>query len=353
MHRTPVYRLYLGPALTSVEISATFHDEFRLDLLRSDLVSLCPQIQHLSVYFLHHNSSIPRVDALVSTFICSLRNLHSITSPVIRVPQSVLAPLATQPSLTTLRTIYVPSSDVRAFTAARFSSLKRFHLRTDDWCSATTILSSMDCTFTALSVECLDNSEPLPAIRSLLATLRPSFETLTTISLESRKATIDSFDAGIEALNTIRPLLSCNRLRVVILHLAFLEALDDSWLLETAGAWPLLESLSLLHLGVDGVPRPGKPKMTLKGLVSLIRDFPRLQTINLSLRLHEADISLLDGVPTGHIRRLRVSHPPVQGGTSEKLWATLPNTFPELRLLRAGHLILLSPRTGRVIRRIA
>ena len=136
------------------------------------------------------------------------------------------------PSMTHMLTslgIHVPSYDVDAFTVLRFSNLKKFDLTADSWSSITSILSSMNCTFTALSVCCLDKSESLSDLRTLLTILRCSFGFLTTIHLESRKTSFDSFDVGMEVRDAFHSLLT--------LKFAFMKEL-----LEAGSAWPLLES---------------------------------------------------------------------------------------------------------------
>ena len=324
----PIYRLYLGPAVTSIQISTNSYDDSHFDLLRSDLVSLDPQIQHLTVASRDSISgkASPRADAGVFTLISSLHDLRTLHFTDIIFPQSIITHLATQSSLTMLMSIYVPSSHVGTFAAAGFSSLKGLHLIIEGWSSALSILSSMNCKFTSLSVECFDNSESLPIIRDFIETLRPSFETLSTFALQSYSVTFSAFDLGTEGLDVIRPLLLCKQLRDVTLHLNFLEVLDDSCLLETISAWPLLESFSLMRAGAWGVFQ--RPRMTLKGLVSLIRHFPRLQVLHLSLSLHEADISLFNGISTSHIRLLELK-PIVQQETLEKFSQALKNLFPK------------------------
>ena len=105
--------------------------------------------------------------------------------------------------------------------------------------------------------------------------------------------------------------------------LNFLEILDDSWFLEAAIAWPLLEILSLRTHELQN------PRTTFRGLASLIRGLPNLYDIVLPLDMNTADISLLDGVPTGHIRRLQIFHPRItQRGA--RVQGSLRNVFLKL-----------------------
>jgi hypothetical protein len=303
-HKNQLYRLCLGPTLASIEIKGISHEGGHFSDLCSNILIMSPKIQHLCMRFQNEEVIIHKADSPVFTLIRNLHDLRTFKLPTVQIPPFILAHLATQSSLKTLKRIRVPSSGVGDFSTIRFSSLKELSLVADYWSSSITIMNSMNCTFTAISVYCLDRSEPLSTIRDLLAILRPSFDSLSTIELKSWKLRYHSdLDVDIEVLDTIRPLLSCKQLRVVILKLAFLEALDDSWLLAAANAWPLLEQLRM------EVRIPQNPKITFKGLVFLIRDLPRLQSIYLTLNLREADIVLLEGIPTGHIRCLKMTHP--------------------------------------------
>ena len=172
---------------------------------------------------------VPRANTPIFTLIGGLRDLRSISLPIIRIPQRILIHYAHPTHTLTSLGIHVPSYDVDAFTVLRFSNLKKFDLTADSWSSITSILSSMNCTFTALSVCCLDKSESLSDLRTLLTILRCSFGSLTTIHLESRKTSFDSFDVGMEVRDAFHSLLT--------LKFAFMKEL-----LEAGSAWPLLES---------------------------------------------------------------------------------------------------------------
>jgi hypothetical protein len=306
-HHSRIYRLSLGPALTNLKVRAVSYDESTFINLCSDILSMAPKIQHLSGKFYpisESSAALPRADAPIFTLICGLRGLRSINLPKVRIPQSILAHLTTHSSLTSLG-IYIPSSDVDVFTVLRLSNLKEFYLTADSWSSITSILSStVNCTFTALSVCCLDmESEPLSDLRTLLTILRSSFGSLSNIHLESRKFFFDSFDVGMtEVRDTIHPLLSCKQLQAITLNFAFLEVLDDSWLLEASSVWPLLESFRIDFCEGE------KSRMTLSGLNSLVQKLPRLQDIKLPLSLSEADASMLGDFITGNIHDLRIRH---------------------------------------------
>ena len=345
----PLYRLYLGPTLASIHIKAN-HDDPHLSPLHSELAALCPHIQHLTLASPNPTSPgalPPDLHASVLALLLALHSLRTISSTyTIPLPPRTIAHLAAQSSLTTLATIYVPASAVGAFAAARFSGLHTLHMRTDDWAAAARIVrSAASGALTSLAVECAEPAEPRRAVHSLLEALRrASSGTLAAVRLESRQPAADAPDnddaaAGPEARDVVRPLLSCTQLRSVTLGLRFLEALDDAWLAEAAGAWPHLEHLDLLPAAAAPPCVPRSPGMTLRGVVSLVRDFPRVREIRLPLSLHDARVSVWDYVPTGHIRSLALAHPPLQKGALDglNLWLV----FPKLLYYRADHITQL------------
>jgi hypothetical protein len=320
-----IFQQLLTHAVTSIDIVITDHSYFG-DLYSSEIIHLSPNVQHFKLYCFC-SPILFQSDAPIFTLICSLHHLRGITLTDIQIPMSVAARLASLPSLTTLKRLKILSSEVGFFTTVRFSNLKEFSMSVDDWSSSTTVLSSMNCVFNALSVHRCSGREPLSALRDCIATLHPSFGSLSAIDLVDL---MNSPYTDIDVPDAIRPLLSCKRLRVVTLKLACLEVLDDSWLLEAAAAWPSLEVLSL------AVYKSENPQMSFKGLVSLIRDLPKLQEIHLPLDMDTVDASLLDDVPIGHLRHLSIAHPRL-AEESLDVQESLRNMFPKLRFFMASN----------------
>lgn len=291
-----------------------------LDYLFSSLPRLSPFIRRLSFPL----GAMGRVvnPPISVDMLRKLRDLVTLRTDV-EIPTTVLNQLANLPSLKSFHTPTISRLNMRNFTTSRnqFLNLKYFSFFTDTPNSSIiTMLDSMQCQFLELSCLFKEGCRSLAEIRSLVASLHrhPSKTSLKRLRLGFRNP------PGLLAT----PLLAFENFRPLCLFSALtgLEiepvALDDYWLKEIARTWPNLERLTVPACAAE------RPKVTLEGIISLIKFCPRLSELRITIKACPVPPTILDGIHNHHIKTIALDHSTVV--QPKKVFRSLIRIFPRL-----------------------
>ena len=324
-------QLLFGPTLTSLHIEIDYPGTCtasQLVPLTSSILHNSPNIQHFTLS--SYSCPSTEVESFAFGLISNSHNLQTISLPELQLTRETIAHLARLPSLTVLKSVLIPRSDVGLFPVGVFPYLKTFSVELDDWESAITILDSLSCAFESFTVRCYAVLEPLSMLQDFMGKLALLSSSLITIDLRGDHMERFSQSNTVKSVtDLIRPLFSCNRLQVVSLTFPFLYLLEDSELEAAALAWTLLEKLRLCG------GKWGDPRATCKGLASLLRHCPKLKKVALHLDTRTFESSLLKGVRNASVKHLEFFHP-VQVDADRKIRAALRGAFPGLRYLFHG-----------------
>ncbi|KAG5635700.1 hypothetical protein H0H81_010348 [Sphagnurus paluster] len=135
----------------------------------------------------------------------------------------------------------------------------------------------------------------------------------------------------IDHLNAIRsvftPLLELKALKILEVDFKCASEVDDEWIAEASIGWPFLE---ILQLGGD----ESAPRVTLKGLIPLIRRCTHLGSIQMSMHLKPFNVGLLKpGDRNMRIRELHVSTCTISKPI--RVFRRLVLMFPQLLMVSA------------------
>jgi hypothetical protein len=284
-----------------------------LELLCSALLCCSPNIQYLDVAMYSRSSTG------VARLICGshhLRSLHlhdtgSGDRSLTILPVEAIAHLGRLRNLTTLKAIEISPQSHQFLTTAnkRFPNLKDFHFySSEDWLSCAKIISSMRCCFVDLSIWPLipDQFHPTSTLREFAQSMlgHPCLSSLTHLTLGDRWVMQDDLDETSDS-NIFLPLFACVALKQLKLIFPNLNIFDDAWLANAATAWPSLELLDIKGIHAN-------PKMTLAGLVPLIKMCPQLQSLELPLKAELVAITLLDGAFNPNLIRACFETPSIE-----------------------------------------
>jgi hypothetical protein len=323
----PAIQGFIGPQLRRVNINCTETPEndtqqviipLDLDNLVSSLSRLSPNIRFIRFKFEDPTPALP-------AFFDMLGNLHylrTLHTSELEVPPLVLNQLAKLPSLEGLYTISLSPSNVHLLNTdnGRFTRLETFAFDFDGvpMSSIITMLDVMRCRFSGVSCVSMRVSRDPSEIRSLVASLlrHPCRQSLKRLKLGVRY--IPPGPSPLIPIETFRPLLSFNLTTLSIGPIA----IDDSWITEIAQAWPNLESFSVTDL------LTAKPKITLEGMILLVKRCPRLRTLTMTIHAQPVRPTLLTGVSNDHITSIWLDYSSVIQPI--KVFLSLVRMFPNL-----------------------
>ena len=297
----PFARLFLGPSIKEITIPiASDHAESSVELLSSIIPHLSPNILHLNISSI---TGISRPCSGIFQLILGLHNLRSLNVDLKHrgLHEQLSAQLGNLSALGSLKMSLIQPSHLQFYTTAlgQFPCLTEFSFAVDDWVSAATIMDSMDCRFTDLAVT-THKEGSLSDLRTFTESMsrHPSLTSLTHLSLSDFETTPNDIDETyIE--NTFRPLFGFTGLRYVNIQFDVSAKFRNSWYTDAAAAWPLLE---IIFVGSPNMG-PIKPKMTLAGLIPLVKHCTKLGSVKLRIDAQPFDPSQTE-VSNTSIRKL-------------------------------------------------
>jgi hypothetical protein len=318
----------LGPSVRHVQIASMRSDHPSLNSLCSSVLRLSPNIQHLC--FMPYGP--PVAQSSLFDLVCGLHDLHTLYICRAYCTEQVLIHLGHLPSLKKLISINISSGMLRLLTTdnGRFPSLTDLYINdVCQWSACQTIMDSMRCQFIDLSIRIYPSTAPQSL--STLACFTQSFLqhpcvlSLLSISLSDTTVPLQVDDSDVETsvFNIFRPLFACTQLKSILLDFGITNYLGDSWLSDASCAWPLLQSLKLAAI------QRTFPRMTLSGLVALVKHCPDLIELNLPLDVKPVDSASLDGICNHRFKSLRFGNSSIITPPDEVV-RSLTRMFPNL-----------------------
>lgn len=285
---------FIGPRIKEVKCSIPWVD-WMVEWFLLELLCNSPFIEEFEFVTYEFKTS-PELPYL-EEFVCGLRNLRSLRIEHQHFTKRTIMHLADLPTLTTLEGYYFQSSDASLFTSSGgyFRALSHFALWIDDWSSCADLIRSMSSPLSVLEIHYAPLIRPLPLahLAKLIDTIsrNPCSTTLSELGLLGRNGVkTPTTDVKTRVYEAFRPLFSCKALYEVVLELTITSELDNDWLEAASHAWPLLRTLALDNI------RCNPPKMTLAGLIPVVKRCRDLEVLDLALHMEAIDSSLLDGV---------------------------------------------------------
>ncbi|GLB44366.1 hypothetical protein LshimejAT787_1602960 [Lyophyllum shimeji] len=297
MHPKHIKRMpltLLSPTITTLNIFVRDPPPYEVPAFLSDAARTCPNIRDFR--FSVSNPEVMDTLALNEALTALVSVMHNVEVFDIhnRVPTTpdVIWQLGNFAALRCCETISLPSglsgSEIqRLFSAGqgRFSKLRHLMFTAPDLDTAANVIAALQC-----PLNYLDTSVGKQVLQPhfALARFMASFErhrcvsSLTTLWIYgSRK--IDGPSDSIRG--AFRSLFSLAALESLYLNLSCTSELDDDWLAGAAAAWPRLRELAICH--------SNPPKITLAGLIPLIRNCSRLSDLWFSIAARPFDSDLL------------------------------------------------------------
>ncbi|RDB20538.1 hypothetical protein Hypma_012490 [Hypsizygus marmoreus] len=331
----PFSQIVLGENLSHIFLAFSPSCENASDFF-SSISRLCPRVR---VIELDHEQS----GESMQEFYRLLRSQLSLES--IRVsmteapPQTAVFHLGELSSLRSWKTVQLPHKpNLNLFTSrgGRFSALREFEFEARTLESATSVIDSMRCPFESLAIDATSAfhtdetyyhrsrwaaPQPLGSLNKLVQsiTTHPLITTLVHLEVDAHVSSLPETPFSPNAEQILQPLFLLRRLENVRLAIGALGQLNDTWLRDAAAAWPHLQSLILTEYVT---------KMTLEGLIPLVRCCPRLNNLLIALIAKPFDPTLLLGSSNMFIRRLMFVRSPIV--SPEKVFRCLVLMFPKL-----------------------
>lgn len=289
----------------------------------SYLPSMCPQVTSISI---QSRQPLPTVLIEPISHCVHLRTFHCLQP----IPVDIALQLAKLPNLEDLslnldeESGHIPvSSSSQAPYQHTFDSLQSLGL-TSEFIQSPLGPFLLSCQFPSLEVfqMTLGPETPLfPVLNALRNRCTP--DTLHTVDVTGQPE--DEIDFA-----DIRPLLSFRGLQYVDLFVV--PVMDDHALGEMASAWPQLKRLMLGGLRSDTVP-----KITLSGLIPLVKHCPKLESLSISLDARNPPFSQDQtpgsGVSNPILHSAHFFRSPID--QCYKVAAFLSGIFPNLKSVRA------------------
>jgi len=289
-------QLFLGPCITKVTIPITSEEEESLiELLSSLIPHLSPNIHHLSVWLPTRFSKPCSAIFQLIQGLHHLRILHFDLKQ--RGPhERVSAQLGGLLALHELKMSLIPAHHFQYYTTAlgQFPVLTKFSFMVDNWVSAATIMDSMQCRFTDLAVTTRGEGS-LSDLRTFADSMyrHPSVSSLSHLSLVDFDTVLSGADcsnASSYVEEIFSPLFAFVGLKFVHLQIDATACFRDSWYADAAAAWPSLETLSITSPNTGTV----EAKMTLAGLIPLVKQCTKLESLRLGLNAQPFDPSQIN-----------------------------------------------------------
>ncbi|KAG5732093.1 hypothetical protein E4T56_gene9253, partial [Termitomyces sp. T112] len=295
-YTTRFFAFLLNPSIVSLFIMV-----YDTILLAEELPRLlfliphhCPNIQGFTPFFL--NVPLPQSVSALERLTVSLSHLRKlfVTVPfsadvlhqIGNLPElrELLVQLSSEGSTQEARDIFVSTDD-------RFSELRVFHLRAHRLGHVTQAMSSLQRPLTELYIEVKESDD---------TNTFSTFETFARVFLRHPCAsslvklhlhvTIVGFEDG-DVASAFRPLLAVYNMSAFRVVSQCVLELDNAFIADAAKAWPRLKNLTLLPSPLPEAST--RPKMTLSGLIPLIRHCPDLNFLQVSIVADPFEPSLL------------------------------------------------------------
>jgi len=273
--------LFLGPSVEEVTILiVSEHAESSVELLSSIIPYRSPNILRLNISSI---TGIPRPCSSILQLVLGLHNLRSLSVDLKHrgLHERVTAQLGSLSALGSLKMSLIHASHLQFYTTAlgQFLHLTEFSFAVDNWVSAAAIMDSMDCRFTDLAVT-TNREGSLSDLRTFTESMsrHTSLTSLTHLDLDGFETTLsDADETYVE--NVFRPLFGFAGLKYVNLQFDVSAKFRDSWYTDAAAAWPSLETIYVCSPNMG----PIKAKMTLAGLIPLVKHCTKLQSVKLRI----------------------------------------------------------------------
>jgi len=310
------------PALlgsTVTEISLYLQNAPRDELLGllSSVARLCPQLHSFAIGILDSDILTFQFVFALERLVCALHHLRSFAA-FTSVPTTfgMIHHLGALPGLLHCGGIKIPPN---------LTNLQHRELfRSDSWgfprlssfnFEAPTLELAADVT-ESLQHSALQNlgvtvDMGIPSMQSLSSFVRlmRSFphhlctSSLTCLELSGHNIWFEGAPLSSSICDAFKPLFSLKKLQKLNIDFPFASELDDEWFADAAIAWPHLEMFFLSH--------DGFPKVTLAGLIPLIRHCHELCDLTLSFSAEPFNMKLLQGASNTEIRRLNGGRCPI------------------------------------------
>ncbi|KAF9460419.1 hypothetical protein BDZ94DRAFT_1266201 [Collybia nuda] len=283
--------LILGHGLGSITISIQRNlGSYPFDNLTAALMPLAPSLSKFVIdatkelfWLKPLNLGAPRD---LFKLYRSFRNLATLEAPCISIDHTSLSHIATLPHLHTLSTS-VSTEDLIAFTSTyantlEFPSLSNLVLLVDNLEACAKLLrrSGFKCLKSLEISRSSENSYWDMNIFFKTIGTPPSLLVLSHLSLSTNVVgrTGPPAATSISAITgeTLAPILSFTNLTSVEIRLRAHITLSDSDLRNMGVAWPHLKALNIYEKTICTVP-----KITLRGLLSLVASCPKLEELTL------------------------------------------------------------------------
>lgn len=300
----PFARLFLGPSVAEVTISITSEDaESAIEVLSSLIPLLSPDILRLNIWSI---TGITRPCSAIFQLIQDLRNLRTLNIDLKHrgLHERVTPLLGGLSSLDNLKMSLIQANHIPFYTTAlgQFPLLTKFSFVVDDWASAATIMDSMDCRFTYLAVT-TQKEGTLSDLRTFNESIfrHRSVSSLSHLSLIDFETTLSDADDNESYVEDVfRPLFALVSLKHINLQFDVSANLRDSWYNDAAANWPCLESMSISSPNMG----PIKAKMTLAGLIPLVKHCMKLESVRLRVDAQPFDPTQVEEVSNTNIQKL-------------------------------------------------
>ncbi|KAF8075776.1 hypothetical protein FPV67DRAFT_1469185 [Lyophyllum atratum] len=318
-----IYSL-LGPSMTEISMpialqpSETKPLNALIELILSTAY-LCPNLLVLDMDIPSGRFATPRFVSAVNQLVCSLYHLQHLHLgwhfPV--TPQTIRN-LANLPGFRRWDTTrFQPMTnfelqDLFTTHGGRFPALRDFGFLSSNFEQAASMTGSLQCPLENLIilVDSKTSVEPFSCFEKLTRTFlhHHCTSSLTFLELHGPIINVDLGEAPTpdlcqQAFRNLFPLKALQTLHISYIHTSHL---DDDWFADAALAWPDLEELQLyMSRGPPG-------RVTLAGLIPLIRHCGNLNCLSLPIVAEPFDLELLEnGVCNYKVTRLELGRSPI------------------------------------------
>jgi hypothetical protein len=276
--------------------------------------------------------SSPALESALSNLIQDSHDLRLLDLYDRDLPHAATTHLSHLPALKRLFIGEITIDDMPLYTTAdgRFPKLAEWAFSVPSLSSCMALLEAMpQCQFTRLLMRCNINVETMSQVLELSKAIscHRSQSSLTTLHLtwisSTRNDCPNPDGTYLSLQDALHPLFSLASLEDLHISSKRARDLDDSWITQAALAWPRLGSLSLFNF-----PLPIQPRITLAGLVPLIKHCPNLCHIDMQIDAKPVPFALLEGIRNTSVQTINL-----QGSAIDKhlgVLRSLVQLFPNL-----------------------
>ncbi|GLB43066.1 hypothetical protein LshimejAT787_1205150 [Lyophyllum shimeji] len=285
----------LCPRLTEIKIRAMSLSKEMYTFL-SSVACLCPNLRSLDIHTSEEDIVTSEFISAMEHLVCSLPDIRRLS---VEFPEEALCTtsamidhLGSLPNLSICFISQVPPDKTMSelqslFTTegGRFPALSKFAYTAPTLALARAVIESLQCPLQQLAVDISASEEPIPALASFTSSFRyhRCSSSLTSFCLTGYSE-LDSVDSA-SMCAAFSSLFSLRALEHIYIGFFWVSHLDDTWYANAATAWPHLRALDFSY--------NDPPKVTLSGLIPLIRNCRRLDTLTLSIVAKPFDPEIL------------------------------------------------------------